>query len=176
MSSFNLKSTIITNRDATPKVITDAYISGGDIRESEGFVQSGSTTDAIGSTYRLCMIPSNARVSSLDFQSDNLGSGSAVNVGVYYPTFIPVGSGLAASNASAAIAASCFVSAQSTSGAVAATNLITRANVAINLQEQPLWQLAGLASDPGIDLDIVVTVSAILAAQGYVSLKARYVF
>lgn len=175
MASFNLKSTILTNRDASPKVLVDSYISGGEVRESEGFVQSGSTTDAVGSTYRLCQVPSNARVTSLVLQNDALGSGAAVNIGVYWPTYMPVGSGLSAANASAVISATCFASALAVATAAAATEIVTRANVAINLQEQPLWQLAGLASDPGIDLDIVCTVSTILAAQGYISLKAKYV-
>lgn len=175
MASFNLKSTIITNRDASPKVLTDPFVSGGEIRESEGYVQTGSATDAVGSTYRLCQVPSNARVTSLVFQCDALGGSSTVNIGVYYPTTLPLGSGLVASNAGAAISASCFIAGISTVSAVAATEIITRANVTIANQEQAVWQLAGLSSDPGIYLDIVVAVAVIIATQGYVSLKAKYV-
>lgn len=175
MASFNLKSTILTNRDATPKVLVDPYISGGEIRESEGFVQTGSTTDAVGSTYRLCSVPSNARLTSLILQNDALGAGAAINIGVYWPTFIPVGSGLSAANAGLAISATCLATAFAVAVAGAATEIVTKANVAINLQEQQLWQLAGLASDPLIYLDIVIAVSTIIAAQGYVSLKAKYI-
>jgi len=175
MSSFNLKSTVISNRDAVPKILTDAYVDGGEILESEGYVQSGSSTDAVGSTYRLCQVPSNARVSSLSFQCDSLGASSAVNVGVYWPTFIPVGAGLSAANASAAISAAFFASALSTASATGPTDIVNQSGSnTIAKQELPLWQAIGLSADPMIDLDIVVTVSTILAAQGYVSLKAKY--
>ena len=175
MASFNQKSTIISNRDASPKVLTGPEISGGEIRESEGFVQSGSTTDAVGSTYRLCQVPSNSRVSSLVLQNDALGAGAAINIGVYYPTFIPAGAGLTNALAGTPINASVFGAAVAVAATGAATEMVTRANVAINLQEQPVWQLAGLAADPLIYLDIVCTVSTILAAQGYISLKAKYI-
>lgn len=175
MASFNLKSTIISNRDASPKVLTDAFVSGGEVRESEGFVQTGSAADAVGSTYRLCQVPSNARVTSLVLQNDALGAGAVVNIGVYYPTTVPVGAGLSSALAGTAINASAFAAAVSVAAVGAATEVVTRANVAINLQEQALWQLAGLTSDPLIYLDIVITVSVITAAQGYVSLKAKYI-
>lgn len=175
MAIFNIKSTIITNRDATPKVLQDPYICGGEIRECTGFVQTSTTTDGVGSTYRLCQVPSNARVSSLEFQAQALGSGCTLNVGVWYPTFIPVGAGLSAANASAVINTSLYASSLACSNANAVTNLVTSANIAINIQEQPLWQAAGLASDPGIDLDIVAYVNGTVAAQGYVGAKVRYV-
>lgn len=175
MSTFNILSTILTNRDATPKVLTDAYVSGGTLKESQGYVQTNSGgADGIGSTYRLCTVPSNSRVSSLDFQSSGLGTSCTLDIGVWYPTFIPVGSGLSAANASAVINTTLFASALACSNAVASTNLVTTANIAINKQEQPLWQMAGLTSDPEIDLDIVVYVHAAVALQGYVGLRARY--
>jgi hypothetical protein len=169
----NLKSTLITNRDATPKVLTDSYISGGEIKESEGYVLTGAA-DQIASTYRLCQVPSNARVCSLDFQSSGCGSAAQVDVCVFYPTFIPVGAGLVASQASQMINTTLFGTNVACSSAVAATNLITTANIAINVQEQPLWQAAGLTSDPMIDLDLGLYVTGSTSAAGYVSLKARY--
>lgn len=174
MTTYNILSTALTNRDATPKVLSDVYLTGGEIKESWGYVQSHGAADAAGTTYRLCSVPSNARISALDFQSSGLGSGSQLDIGVWYPTFIPVGAGLSASSASASINTTLFVSATSCSNAVASTNLISTANMAINLQEQPLWQVAGLATDPMIPLDIVAYVHTAVAAQGYVGLRARY--
>lgn len=176
MSSFNLKSTVITNRDATPKVLTDSYVSGGMVHGAEGYVQSGSTTDAVGSTYRLLTIPSNSRISSLQLSNQALGTGAAVNIGVYYPTFIPVGAGLTASLASTVISASLFASAQAVATAQADINVLNQSGSnGVANQELPLWQAAGLTADPGIDLDIVAAVSTILAAQGTIGLKAEYV-
>jgi len=175
MSTFNLKSTILTNRDATPKVLQDAYLSGGELKESTGFIQTAGATDGVGSTYRLCQVPSNARVTGLVMQAGALGSACSLDIGVWYPTFIPVGSGLSASNASLVINTTLFGSALACSSATAVTELITPANIAQNVQEQPLWQMAGLTTDPGIDLDIVAYVHASVATQGYVGLKARYI-
>lgn len=176
MTSYNITSTVISNRDATPKVLTDALVSGGELLESEGYVQTHGSADAADSLYRLCSVPSNARISSLEFQADALGSGAALDVGVYWPTFIPLGAGLSASKASAVINTQLFASALGCSAATAATNVVNQStNNTIVKQELPLWSAAGLASDPGIELDIVVHVQTAIAAQGYIGLKARYV-
>lgn len=176
MATFNLKSTIITNRDATPKVLSDSSVDGGKTQESTGYVQSSTATDGAGTFYRLCQVPSSARVSSLILQADALATGAAIDVGVYYPTFIPVGAGLSASNAGAVINTQLFASALAVSNATAATEIINSSgNNTIAKQELPLWNAAGLTADPGIDLDIVVRVQTAIAAQGYIGLKAKYV-
>lgn len=176
MSVFIIKSTVITNRDATPKVLTDAYLSGGLAKSVEGYVQTATGADGAGSTYTVLTVPSNSRLESLKFQTSGLGTSCTLDIGVAYPTFIPVGSGLSAANAGTVINTTLFVSATAASNAVAATDLITTANVAINKQELQLWAMAGLTSDPGIDLDIFVNVHVAVALQGYIGLKATYVF
>lgn len=173
MAVVNLLSVAITNRDATPKVLEDAWLSKGGVYESSGYVQTGSA-DNIASTYRLVSVPSNARVGSLQFQTSSLGTSCTLDIGVWYPTFIPAGAGLDTSKASKVINTTIFASALAASSAVEAKDLVSNAQIAINLQEQPLWQLAGLATDPGIDLDIVCYVHAVVQLQGYVGLKARY--
>ena len=176
MSQYNLKSTVISNRDATPKVLTDPFVSGGEKRSSQGYVATGSAADAVGSTYRLCQVPSNARVDTVKIQNTALGSGAAVNVGVYYPTFIPVGAGLSASSSGAAISAAYFASAYSVAAAETPTEITNQSGTnTIANQELPLWQAIGLTSDPGIDLDIVITVSTVLAASGTFGMKVDYV-
>jgi hypothetical protein len=176
MASFNLSSTVISNRDATPKVFTDAYVQGGEVLESEGFVQSSTATDGSGTLFRLCTVPSNARVSSLEIQTDSFGTSAAIDIGVYWPTFIPVGAGLSASNQSAVINTQLFCSALAVSNATASTNVINSSgNNSIKNQELPLWSACGLASDPMIDLDIVANVQTAIALKGYIGLKARYV-
>lgn len=175
MAVVTLKSGIITNRDATPKVITDAYVSAGDIRESWGYVLTGAADNA-ASKYILCTVPSNARMSAVDFQCSGLGTSAALNVGIYYPSYIPVDSGIAQSLANTAINTTVFASALSVAAAVESTNLLSNARVAINLQDRQLWQLAGLSADPGFSLDVVCAVSTATQAAGYVGVKARYVF
>lgn len=176
MATFNIKSTVITNRDATPKVLTDDIVSGGEVRESEGFIQTAGSADGAGSFYRIAQVPSNARVTNIMFQADALGSGAALDVGVYWPTFIPVGAGLLASNQSLVINTQLFASALGASAATTPLEIINQStNNTIAKQEQCIWQAAGLTADPGIDLDIVVRVQTAIAAQGYIGLKVKYV-
>lgn len=176
MATFNILSTVIGNRDAVPKVLTDAFVSGGAARAVEGYVQTNGAADGAGSIYRMFSVPSNARVHSIDLQSDALATGCTLDVGVYYPTYIPVGAGLSAANASAVINTQFFTSAIAASNANAITNVTNQStNNTIVKQELPLWSAIGLTSDPGIELDICVTVHAAVAAQGYIGLKGVYV-
>jgi len=180
MAVQSAKSTLITNRDATPKVLTDNLVSGGEFKESEGFVQSVTNADSAGSIYRLCTVPSRARVSSVLIQNGAFGGAAAVNVGVYWPDYqpfpiAPYGQHPMPSDAGTAISAAFFASALSVVGAGGPTDIINQSGTnTIALQEQPLWQAIGLSADPGMDLDICVTVSTAIASQQYIGLKVRY--
>ena len=176
MSVYIIKSNAIANDAATPPVLNDPIVDSGIVHQSEGYVQTGSATDAVGSLYKMCKVPSNARVSEIKFQCDALGGSGAVNVGVYYPEYIPQGAGLLPSLASTAISAAFFASALSVVSATAETGITNQSGTnTIAKQELPLWSAVGLASDPGIELDICVAVSTVIAAQGYVGLKVSYV-
>lgn len=175
MAVFTEKSTMIANRDATPKVLTDAFVANGELLEAEGFITTGSAADSAGSKYLMNSVPSNSRVTSVIMQSDAMGGSAAVNVGVYYPSFIPKGAGLDAIVPNSVINASFFASAQSVVTALGPTEVINQSgNNTIAKQEMPLWQALGLAFDPNIELDIVITVSTVLAASGNMALKTRY--
>jgi|SRR6185312_15739576 len=175
MSVFNEKSTQISNADATPLVRSDGFLAGGELSSAIGSCTTGSSADAVGSTYRLCRIPSKARVHAIAFQNTALAGSAAVNVGVYWPTVVPAGSGLTPSNAGSAISASLFASALSVVAAAAPTDITNQSgNNTIAKQEQPLWQAAGLSSDPGIDLDIVAAVSTVFAATGTLGARVEY--
>lgn len=176
MSTFTVKSTVIGNRDAAPPVITDAYVDGGEVLECEGFVQSYGAADGAGSLYKLCQVPSNARMSSLELQADAFGTSAAIDVGVFWPTFIPVGAGLSAANQGTGINTTLFAASLGMSAATTPTNIINSSgNNTIAKQEKALWDAAGLTSDPGILLDIVVRVQTAIVLQGNIGLKARYV-
>lgn len=176
MSVF--KSTLLVNRDATPKVLTDGFLSGGLFGESQGSAKTGAA-DAAGTTYRLVSVPSNAKLSSLIWQSDSLGSGCVVDVGVWYPTTLPVGGGAFLSQQSAAvlISSSIFATGLTAPAATALTEITNQSlNYLIPLQETPLWNVLGMLSDPEISFDIGFVARSATAAAGYVGLKARYQF
>ena len=173
-----LKSTAITNRDAVPTVHTDALISGGAVFQSYGYVFTGAT-DAAGTYYKLCQMPSDARLSNLEYAKDTLGSGCFLDVTVWYPTTVPTGGMqfLAASKSATVISSSAFL----TNIADAAQNtwltVVSLANTTqeANYQEMPLWQMIGMAADPGIYVDIGFSVRIAVASAGYVGMKASYV-
>ncbi len=176
MSSF-LKSTILTNRDANPKVLTDSFLSGGIMEEVQGAVFCG--IDTAKSFYRCVTVPSNARVSELYWQADAVGSstGAALDVAVFYPTTIPTGGGnfLAASLAGTLISSSIFATNLSANSAVALTLITNQStNYNIALQETPLWNVLGLTADPMITFDLGFAVRVATANTGYVGLKCRY--
>jgi hypothetical protein len=175
MSAF-LKSTLITNRDAVPKVLTDAFLSGGIMEEVQGSVKTGAS-DTANSYYRLISIPSNARISELDWQSDALGSGCIVDVGVWYPTVVPQGGAnfLAASLGGTIISSSIFAAGLTAPAANALTVITNQSlNYLIPLQETPLWNVLGLTADPEISFDIGFVTRVATAAAGYVGMKCRY--
>jgi hypothetical protein len=171
MSSFNIKSKVIANRDAAPAVITDAILARGTVQESIGTDKLPTTAD-IGSQARLCTVPSSARLSSLERFNAGIGT-SALDVAVWYPTVVAPRSGI---TASALISSSTF--AQNIAGVDTgdvADSLGTISQLSAQKRCMPLWQALGLTTDPNIDLDIGFTVRTTNSVGAYVGLRARYI-
>lgn len=180
MAVVNLKSTVITNRDATPKVLTDASISGGDLRQAYGWVFTGSA-DTTASTYRLCQVASNVRLANLSMINGALGSGCLLDVAVWYPTNIQMGGAnfLPASSSATLISSSAFTTAivgNTANTTFSELMVTTNTTQGPNYQEMPLWQMIGLAADPEISLDLGFTVRVATATAGYIGLRATYVY
>lgn len=179
MALVNLKSTLLSNRDAVPKVVTDAFLSGGILSEVQGSVKTGASDNA-GSQYRLISVPSNARVSSLIWQADSMSSSGPLDLAVWYPTTVPQGGAnfLPYACGAAIISSSIFAANLAINGAAVALTEITNqsGNYLIPLQETPLWNVLGFTADPEITFDMGFTARAASGAAGYVSLKCRYQF
>lgn len=177
MAVVTRKSTVISNRDATPQVASGPNLTGGLVKSASGFVTSVSG-DSAGSIYPMLSIPSNARVKSLALESEAQGTSCTADVGVFCPTQVP--QTLAALNAGytsgAAISAAFFASQVDVSGAVARTEVVNQSGTnTLDKQDQELWQALGLASDPMCSLDIAVKVHVATAAAGKIGLKCDYV-
>lgn len=180
MSVVTIKSTLITNRDATPKALTDGFISAGQLTQSYGWVFTGAA-DSAGSAYPMVQVPSSARVSALSLINTTLGNSSVIDVGIWYPTTIPTGGGAFLSSALAGTLISSSSFRPAMLGDTANTvplelQLNTTARMGANYQEMPLWQMIGLASDPEISLDIGISVRVAVATAGYVGMKATYIY
>lgn len=167
MAVVALKSNAITNRDATPMVKNSAIIEGGPLRESVATIEI-ATGNSSASTYTMLSIPSNARVSQILLYSDDMGTGTVADFGLYKST----------ADGGAVVDADFFASAVSlNSGAVNGTDICHEAGTTYDIDdaEKPIWSALGLSSDPHLIYDLVATLTVAADTGGTLTLKCRYV-
>ena len=174
MATEAIKSTPITNLDASPPVRNTAGVGGG----SPLLYKDGSCvfadTKTSGSTYQMVRLPANAIVKRVWACIDTAVTTFTVDIGVYYGSGVDVpsavrGTVLDADLFGSAVAlASIVVPTQYTMEAAAAALIISDMFL-------PLWNLAGLTSDPGYSLDIVLTNTATNDTTSTVYLAVEYI-
>lgn len=175
MAVVNSKSTVITNRDATPAVINDGRLTKSALRSAVGSVAVGAA-DSATSYYPLVEVPSTAMVRAVLATCPAGMTTLAGNVGVFKNTKNSGGSttGVAANTNSDTI----FASATSFASALNRSD-VTNANsnaYGTDKREQPLWQAIGLSADPGGTFDIgIVVTTANTGSAGRVGLEVLYV-
>lgn len=158
MAVVALTSTAIANATAKPKVMNSANISRGKQHQSIGYCAVGAA-DSILSTYRLMRIRSSDRLASLSLFCTAITS-AAANVGLYDT----------ADNGGAIVGGGAqFAAAQSLASALNGVS-ITYSVIPLSSMEKRIWEVLGLASDPGKDYDIVVTLTAAATAAGTVGI------
>lgn len=165
MAVVTTKAGPITNRDASPKVLSNAAVAAGVLKEAVGTVESVSG-DSIGSEYIFASIPSNAVVSQVLLYCDDIGTTAAADIGLYKST----------ADGGAVVDADFFGSAVSLSGGALNGTDVTHESAVFGLEdaEKPLWEALGLASDPNLMYDVVATLTAASDAAGTIMLKVRY--
>jgi hypothetical protein len=156
MGTSALKSVQVTNMDATPPVRTTSGQNDEGILRSVGGYVTAVASDAAGSTYRFARVPSNAVVKQVLFESEAQGAGN-VSLGVYRT----------AADGGAVVDADLFASRIDCASLVVQGDY-TNESTQYNLDERnmPLWQAAGLTTDPGGFLDIVGTVDTTAVTTG----------
>lgn len=164
MAVVTTKSAIMTNRDATPQVLSNGMLTGGALKEAVGYV-SAVNGDSAASKYLLCSVPSNARLAHLALTCEALGAGAVIHIGAYKNT----------AQGGAVIDADFFASSVDVSAALSAVNVLNESGTnTLDKQEMPLWQALGLSVDPGDSIDIVATVTVAIAANGKLGVKAQF--
>lgn len=161
MGTSLLSSTAVAGLDATPRVPPTSGEGGhGYLQEVDGYVTSVAADDT-SSVYRIVRVPSTCKVKSVVIDSADVGAAGAVDVGVYYSTNHRTGAG-------AVISAALFGSAIDVNTAALVRSDITNesGSYGIDKRNQPLWQAAGLTSDPGGHFDITIKVQTTLGASG----------
>lgn len=180
MSAYNIKAKVLQDRDASPPVQTNPEQGQGVIKSAFGVQrtsESGASLPTAGSQYRMFQIPSNARLDRLEYAVDDVGT-TQLDITVWYPTKLLQGgqNAVAKSSEAALISSSLFATAiANVDGGRAWANGFAAASPSLNLQGQQLWQMLGLANDPGVELDMGFTMRTACASNGYIGLRASYV-
>lgn len=165
MATVSVSSTIITNRDASPRVLTNARLTKGNMQMAAATVEAG-TGDNIGSKYKMFSLPSNARVAQLLLSCDDLGTAGAVDIGIYQTT----------ENGGAVVDADHFASAQALTTALKNSDVTFESGVyGVEDIEKPLWEALGLSADSKRDYDVVLTATEAIETAGTISLQCSYV-
>jgi hypothetical protein len=166
MAVEHLQSPAIQNREAAPQVLNNPALgSGADAKIVKGHIASLTAAASIGSTIRFFEVPSNAIVHEVKIASAAQTAG-AVDVGLYKNV----------KNGGTVIDADFFGSAVSVASAVPLTDITNESGIyTVVKQNQPLWQAAGLTSDPKTTFDVVATVTTnVTTGTGAMLVMAEY--
>jgi hypothetical protein len=167
MAVVDRNSLLITNRNATPRVVSAPHLSGA-LKEKVGVI-AAVTDDSATSVFRICSVPSNARMSEILVTAADFTTAGAINVGLHRTT----------ADGGAVVDADLFASAVDMSGGPFSNLDITReagtTNWTLANAENALWQALGLTSDPGIEYDVTATISTNFNGGSTLLFKVRYV-
>ena len=167
MATVNTKSNIVTNLDATPRVLNSLNLMGGVVREQVATVEIAAA-DNDGSIYRMCRVHSSWRLSEVTIFNDAIQSGADFDVG-FYST---------AEDGGAVVDANAIADdIDLTSGSLTGTQVMFEGSSANGVEdiEKNVWEWAGLSSDTGVWLDIALTGFTVGSGAGTVSMRVRHV-
>lgn len=172
MAVVTKKSDVITNRDASPRTISNANLSKGSVLEAIGHIALAAT-DSSASTLNFCTVPSNARISDVIIYNDDSGTLGTLDVGVFLAPDYDTGT----YSGGDVIDQDHFASAYAlTTASTVGTNIAHESGqFPIEELEQPLWQALGFSEDPNVYFDIVGVLQESPESAADVSLKVRYV-
>lgn len=163
-------SASITNLDALAAPYIVAQNTGGEagapglLQCIDDFVTTVAA-DAAGVIYRILRVRTNVKVKALVLEAEAMTAGK-VQIGLYYSDSAFDGT-TPANQIAATINASFFAGDEDCSSAITPTNITNaNSNYTLDKRSQPLWQAAGLSTDPGGFLDICATVHTTTITTG----------
>lgn len=167
MATVTTKADLVTNLDATPKVMNPLYIMGGVLREQVGTVEIAAGDDN-GSKYILGRVHSSWRLSEVTLFNDAITSGTDFDLG-FYRTSEDGGAAVDANALSDAVSLA--------SASLTGVQHLFETGSAVGVEdiEQRVWEMAGQSSDPGVWYDVVLNSTANGSGAGTVSARIRYV-
>lgn len=165
MAVVTTKAGAITNRDASPRALSDSIISKGALIEAVGTIETNGD-DSANSKYIFAQVPSHARVSAVYLSCDGNNTSGAGDIGLYRTT----------DDGGAVVDADLFASAQALGSALTNSDVTHESGVyGIEDIEKPLWEALGLSEDPNVLYDVVMTLTTADDAADTISLKIQYV-
>lgn len=175
MAVDHVKSTYVTNLDASPAVINTAGEGGPAPAKIVDGYATAVASSSVDATYQLVRVPSTAKIKRIIFESQAQTAGK-FDLGAYYATDGVIGK-TTSLLAAAAIDQDFFASAIDCASAVLPTD-VTNESLTYTFAKrgQPLWQALGLTSDPGGNIDIVATVvtTAVTTGTGVFGISVTY--
>ena len=172
-----LKTTAITNLDATPAVRTTNY--GARSEKAFGSILA-TTAYTVGSTYRLVRLPSNAVLQALSFWLDAAVTTFTGDVTLYYSDQSADGTDSSSGLVTAHVIATAYAFAAVTTptdvflgGNIKGANVWTATPTA-GTYGDPLWKLAALASDPGGFMDVTIVTTATTSGAPQINCAATW--
>jgi hypothetical protein len=178
MAIVNLKSPVINQLDTVPTIFETTGSGGpGFVRAINSYLTTDSG-DSSTSTYKFVRLPTTAVVKHVLIEGAAETAGT-YNAGVYYSD-APVNGvfdGTPPSVAGTVVNATLFASAYSLAAATAEpTDIVNQAgNYPATNRNQPLWQAAGLASDPGGFFDLTLVDVTGVTTGGLIGIEVEYV-
>lgn len=176
MAVENIKSTPVTNLDSSPVVYnTQGEGAKFDLEHIDSFATAAAAA-SINSTYRFVRVPTTIKVKELIFESEAQGAG-AIDIGVYYSSSTNDSPGaLALAGVVVPGQQALFASAVAITAAVTPTNVVNESgSYTLDKRSLPLWQVAGLAADPGGFFDIVGTLTtAVTTGTGRMGVRVGF--
>lgn len=166
---LTLKSTAITNREATPRVFNDQGRGApGRLFAVQGYFASVTASLSATSVIRMVEVPAHAVVNSVTFASAAQTAGK-FSIGAYRTN----------AEGGAAVDADFFATIVDCASAVALTDVTNESGTnTLAKQNQPLWQALGVttAPAPGTMYDIACTVDTtdVTTGTGAILLKVTY--
>jgi hypothetical protein len=165
MAAQHLKSAFVTNATASPRVANNPHLRGP-LMEAIGYVEPAAAAEA-NSTYGFFRVPSRARMSELLLTAADFTTGGTVHIGLRRTD----------EDGGAVVDADYFVSSLAlTGGPFARSNqmLESAVNTLAN-SEQTIWQILGLATDPGVEYEVYATVTVAFDGGQPIQLIGRWV-
>jgi hypothetical protein len=171
MAVVNVKSIIVSNYDAQPRVLTSGYIAGSNDTTSTAIVACGAS-DSATSVYRAMYIPSGVLLSDLAIMNDANTGGTSYKFGVAFNT--QDGGALPVANSDLIFASTItMASARNVWTNILNPSILNAGGLPANVNLR-VWELLGLAADPFKEYHLIMTAVTAGTGGGNVAIRANW--